>query len=192
MEQSCAEITLDTICSLAGINQCACVMFVTLNPHENTALLQAPHECSASKQGPEKTNVNHERQGKKIRGIKKSELIRALETGIPWHTLDSSGLSALLETGQQEMGGLLPPSRAFIHLLSPQTTQEQRTLPRARRKPSPNLSRCWEERYLFSQPGEQTLTLEVRHRLLFPFHSRWRRVGLKEKEKNTLTSGINV
>lgn len=32
MEQSCAEITLDTICSLAGINQCACVMFVTLNP----------------------------------------------------------------------------------------------------------------------------------------------------------------
>jgi len=48
-------------------------------------VLQALYKCSASKQGPEKTNVNHEGERKNIRGIKKSGLIRASETGVHGH-----------------------------------------------------------------------------------------------------------
>lgn len=109
MEQSCAEITLDTICSLSGINQCACVMFLTLNPADMKTLHCSGLPTSAvqaNKAQKRQMSIMRDKGKKKIRAIKKSELIRASETGVPWHSLDSCALSALLETGEQEMGGL--------------------------------------------------------------------------------------
>lgn len=194
MEQGCAEITLDTICSLAGINQRACVMFLTLNPADMEIL-----HCSGLPTSAGQANKAQKRQmsitrdkGKKNHRHKK---VRAHQSSGDRRSLAQLGqLWPQCSPGDRTRNGC---TFAFMQLPSiscqPRPHSSSRSCPELRENPAQTCPGAG-ERGVPVQPARRTNPDPRNPAPLivpFAFHSRWSRVALKEKEKKVLTNGIN-